>query len=319
MTAIGKLLRPFFGVTQEEATSFSPGDVQAAQRLETVVSTVTKGCQLTLQHSRFDALVPRLNAFDAEIRGFAYEGAGTGLAALDCFLPWKNRTKDFLDGPGAPYIYAVHIGAGLALARLRRKPEPFLKRLDPVVGWIAIDGYGFHEGFFKRQRYIDQREVPAHLSAYGRRVFDHGLGRAIWFLAGGNIDQVADKIGSFPLTRHADLWGGIGLACGYTGGVDRAAIETLQIASGPYKLHMAVGCAIAANARRRAGSPAPYAELACEVLCGTSSVQASEIVERAFRNLPKGGSDPAYEQWRQQIATQLAPLLKVSSDTQLMH
>lgn len=308
MTAFGKLLRPFFGVSPQEATSFSPGDVKAAQRLETVISTVTKGCQATLQNSRSEVLVPRLNAFDAEVRGFAYEGAGTGLAALDCILPWKNRTKSFLEGPGAPYIYAVHIGAGLALARLHRRPEPFLKRLDPVMGWMAIDGYGFHLGFFSRRRYVRQRAVPDHLSAYGRRAFDHGLGRAIWFLGGGNIDEVAATIGDFPPARHRDLWSGIGLACGYTGGVDRAAIRTLQMAAGPYAAQLGVGAAIAANARQRAGSPAPYAELACEVLCGTSSVRASQMVEAAFKDLPADGAEPAYEIWRQRIASQLAAL-----------
>jgi len=309
MTMFGKLLRPFFGVSQQDATSFSTGDEQAALRLETVIKTVTKGCQLTLQNPRFDALVPRLEAFDAEIRGFAYEGAGTGLAALDCALPWKNRTKDFLDGPGAPYIYAVHIGAGLALARLRRRPEPFLKRLDPVVGWTAIDGYGFHEGFFARRRFVREQVVPDHLSAYGRRAFDHGIGRAIWFLAGGNIVEVASTIGGFTSARHPDLWGGVGLACGYTGGVNQAAIATLQRAAGQWALHMGVGTAIAANARMRAESPAPYAERACKILTGVRSAEASEIVERAFIDLPPDGREPAYEIWRQRIMAQLTPVL----------
>lgn len=310
MTAFGKILRPFFGVSQKTATSFSPGDVQAAQRLETVISTVTKGCQVTLQNSRVESLVPRLNVVEAELRGYAYEGAGVGLAALDCILPWKNRTRDFLEGPGAPYIYAVHIGAGLGLARLKRHPEPFLKRLDPVLGWIALDGYGFHEGFFSRRKYVEQQKVPAHLSAFGLRCFDHGVGRAIWFLVGGNMDQIAPKIGAFPMTRQADLWSGIGLACGYTGGVERAAIEMLRTAAGPYLPDLAVGVAIGANARHRAGSPARYAELACEIVCGTSSDSASKVVERAFQNLPtnRNAVDPAYGIWRQRIAAALTAL-----------
>ncbi|KAB8142874.1 DUF1702 family protein [Chloroflexia bacterium SDU3-3] len=305
MNTFGKLLRPFFGVSQEEATSFSPGDERAALRLETVISTVTKGCQLTLQNSRSEVLVPRLEAFDAEIRGFAYEGAGTGLAAMDCAFPWRDRTKAFLEGPGGPYTYAVHIGAGLALARLRRRPEPFLRRLDPVMCWMAIDGYGFHEGFFARRRFVQGQQVPGHLSAYGRRTFDHGLGRAIWFLSGGNIDEVAATIGGFAAGRQRDLWSGIGLACGYTGGVSRTAIEALREQAGPHAAQLGVGTAIAANARLRAHSPGPYADLACEVLCGTSCAQASAIVERAFVGLPLGGAEPAYAIWRQRIASQL--------------
>src|SRR5579864_6211980 len=201
MTALGKILRPLFGVSEQEATSFSDGDRQAAERLETVIRLVTKGCHLTLQNSRFEVIVPPLNSVEAELRGYAYEGAGIGLAALDCLLPWKNRTRDFLDGPGSSYIYAVPLGAGMALARLRRKPERFLTRLDPVLGWLIIDGYGFHEGFFARRRYVEKKEVPTHLSAYACRVFDQGLGRSIWFTSSTNVERVATTIASFPVVR----------------------------------------------------------------------------------------------------------------------
>lgn len=301
MSALGNILRPLFGVSRKEATNFGEGDSKAAFRLETVVSTVTKGCHVTLQSSNFDTLVARMHEFEPELRGYAYEGAGVGLAALDCMLPWKNRTRAFIDGPGAPYIYAVHIGAGLALARMRRNPEKFLSRLDPVLGWMALDGYGFHAGFFARKRYVEKQIVPRHLSAYGRRVFDHGIGRSIWFVVGANPEQIAATIAAFPEQRQADLWSGVGLGCGYTGGVDQAALERLQDVAGPYKAPLAVGVAIAAHARRLAGSPAPYAELACEVLCGASCDEAARIVGAAFLDLPIGGARSAYEIWRQRL------------------
>lgn len=306
MSAFGKILRPIFGVSQKEATAFGEGDSKAAFRLETVVSTVTKGCHITLQTSKFETLVSRLHEFEPELRGYAYEGAGVGLAALDCILPWKNRTKAFIDGPGSPYIYAVHIGAGLGLARMRRKPEKFLPRLHPIVGWIALDGYGFHEGFFARRRTVERQAVPKHLSPYGRRVFDHGVGRSIWFVVGANVDQIAATIAAFPESRQADLWSGVGLGCGYTGGVDRTAIESLQTAAGPYRSPLAVGVAIAAHARRLAGSPAPYAELACEVLCGVSIDAAAHMVEVAYQDLPTDDVKPAYEIWRERLEAQFA-------------
>jgi hypothetical protein len=306
VTALGKILRPFFEVSEEEATSFSEGDRKAAQRLETAVRMVTQGCHITLQNSRFEALVSRLDAVEPELRGFAYEGAGIGLAALDCFLPWKNRTRDFLNGPGSAYIYAVSLGAGMGLARLHRHPERFLTRLDPVFGWLILDGYGFHEGFFSRRRYIEKQEMPAHFSLYARRAFDQGLGRSIWFVAGTNVDRVTTKIATFPEARHADLWSGVGLACGYTGGVDRAAIETLRQVSGPYHSQLAVGVAIAANARQRANSPGPYADLACEVLCGLSCETVSQMTDAARENLPTDRVEPAYEIWRQRLAAQFA-------------
>ncbi len=306
MTALGKILRPFFRVSEEEATSFSEGDRKAAQRLETVIRLVTKSCHITLQNSRFEVLVPRLNAVEVELRGFAYEGAGIGLAALDCLLPWKNRTRAFLDGLGSAYIYAVPLGAGMALARLRRQPERFLPRLDPVLGWLIIDGYGFHEGFFARRRYVEKKEVPTRLSAYARRVFDHGLGRSIWFSTGTNIERMAATIAAFPMARQADLWSGVGLACGYTGGVDRAVLETLRTVVGSYRPQLAMGAAIAANARHRVGNLSPHADMACEVLCGLSSEAASQMVDAARENLPVDSAEPAYEVWRQRLVAQFA-------------
>lgn len=302
--SFGQMLKPLFGVSDKDASSFSEDDRIAAKRLETVIRLVTRGCQITLQNSNFEVLVPRLDEGDPELRGFIYEGAGIGLAALDCLLPWKNRVKDFLDGPGSTYIYAVPLGAGMGLARLRRNPERFMRRLDPVLGWIIVDGYGFHEGFFARKRSIERQEVPKHLSAYACRVFDHGVGRAIWFVRSTNVERVARTIASFPEGRQADLWSGIGLACGYTGGVNHATVEALQVAAGPYKHHLALGAAIAANARHEVGNPSPHAERASEVLWGLPSETVSQMVDAARENLPADGAMPAYEVWRQRLVAQ---------------
>lgn len=308
MSAFGNLLKPIFGVS-EQLTSFEE-DYQAAQRLKTVVRTVTKGCQITLQSSNFEILVNRLNAVDSELRGYAYEGAGIGLAALDSFLPWKNRTRAFLDGPGSAFIYAVPLGAGMGLARLRRKPEKFLARLDPVLGWLILDGYGFHEGFFSSKRALKKQEVPGHLSPYARRVFDHGLGRSIWFTSSTNAERVAAMIDAFPEVRRADLWSGVGLACGYTGGANESALRTLESLVGNYRYHLAMGVAIAANARHTVGNPSHYVELACEILCGVSSDTASRMVDVARANLPADGEVPAYEVWRQRLVDQFASSAK---------
>jgi enediyne biosynthesis protein E3 len=300
VTALGNLLRPIFGVSQE-FTTLREEDYQPSRRLKTVVRAVTKGCQITLQSSNFQMLVQRLDEFDIELRGYAYEGAGIGLAAVDSLLPWGNRTRAFLDGPGSAFIYAVPLGAGMGLARLHRNPERFRLRLDPVLGWLIFDGYGFHEGFFASRRALHQQRVPGFLSPYGRRVFDHGLGRSIWFTSGTDVASVVDQINTFPKARRADLWSGVGLACGYTGGADRIAIEALKNLVGEYAPQLAMGVAIAANARHTVGNPSSYVELACEELCGMSSDEASVMVDVARTNLPDDGEQPAYEIWRSRL------------------
>ncbi|HEY0601843.1 MAG TPA: DUF1702 family protein [Herpetosiphonaceae bacterium] len=294
------------GVSPQQATSFSEGNTPAWKQLETAVLAAIEGYHATLDDHRLEVLVPRLNTIDLEVRGYAYEGAAMGLTGLDCMMPWKNRLQEYLDGAGGAHTYMVHIGVGEALARLRRKPEPFLKRLDPVLRWLAMDGYGFHEGFFKQRRYIEGQTIPAHLSPYARRIFDQGIGRAIWFLNGANVDRIVDKIVAFPPARQADLWCGIGVGCAYGGGVERAGIERLQAAAGQYAPQLALGAAVVAKGRQRAGNPTPHSDLACEVLCGTSSEVAAHAVDVAFQNLPIDGPEPAYAVLQQRLFDRFA-------------
>ena len=310
MTVVGKLIRPLFEVAPKDIPPL-PEDNATARRLKQVVYTVTDCCHLTLLHSRFSSLVPRLDAYDEELRGFAYEGAGVGYAALDTWLPWKSRTRDFVAGPAARYLYAVYLGAGMALARMRRNPQPFRLRLaDPVFGWVVLDGYGFHEGFFAHRRTVGRREYPRAITGYARRAFDHGLGRSIWFSTGADVERVAATIGLFPPGRHADLWSGVGLACGYTGGVDRAAVQRLPDAAGDHRRQLGVGAAIAAKARHQVGNPATHNEIACDVLCGMPSAAAAALADEALAGLPGDGPPPAYEVWRMRIQERLAQFVR---------
>lgn len=307
MTALGRIRRTLFGIPSEKSVFSRPGFAKEAwERFQPVAHSLVEGYHATLEDSRFEALVPRLDAVEPELRGFAYEGAGMGLAALDCIAPWKKRLQAFVDGPGAAHIYPVYVGVGLALARLGRQPERCLERLDPLLGWVIVDGYGFHEGFFSMRRFIQERVLPTRLSSFARRIFDQGLGRAIWFSSGAVVERVATTIARFQPARHADLWSGAGLACAYGGGVDRAALETLLTLASPYRSQLARGAATAAWGRRQAGNQAPHTELACEIFCGLTSREAARTADITSENLPADGEVPAYEIWRQRLAAQFS-------------
>lgn len=262
---------------------------------------LVEGYHATLEDSRFEVLVPRLDAVSPALRGFAYEGAGMGLAALDCIAPWKSRLNAFVAGPGAPYIYPIYVGVGLALARLRRNPEQLLQQLDPILCWVIVDGYGFHAGFFDHPRYIEKQTIPRQLSPYGRQLFDQGLGRSMWFASGANPRRVAATISAFAPERHAELWSGIGLASAYGGGVQRADVETLYALAGPYRSQLGCGAAIAAQGRQQAGHMTSHTALACEIFCGISGHQAAHITDHAREGLPHDAREPAYEIWRKRV------------------
>lgn len=306
-TVLGKMRRTLFGVPSEKSVFSRPGFAKEAwERFQPVAHSLVEGYHATLEDSRFEVLVPRLDAIEPELHGFAYEGAGMGLAALDCIAPWKKRLQAFVEGPGAPHLYPVYVGVGLALARLGRQPERYLERLDPLLGWVIVDGYGFHEGFFSMRRFIQGRAIPTRLSSYARRIFDQGLGRAIWFSSGAVVERVAATIAPFQAERHADLWSGVGLACTYAGGVDREDLETLLTFASPYRPQLARGAATAARGRRLAGNQAPHTELACQVFCGLSSHEAARIADITSENLPTNANVPAYEIWRQRLAEQFS-------------
>ncbi len=178
--------------------------------------------------------------------------------------------------------------------------------MDPLLRWLAIDGYGFHEGYFDWPRSVEQQLRPTYLSPAAAQVFDQGLGRSLWFVAGADAARLIDLVTAFPSARQADLWSGVGLACTYAGGADRGQIALLHAAAGMFQPCLAQGAAFAAAARRRAGNLVSNTELACEVLCGTPAVAAAAVTDRALEDLAPDGADPAYTIWRQRIQAHFA-------------
>ena len=195
----------------------------------------------------------------------------------------------------------VHVGAGWALAQLRRRVDHALAQLDPLLGWLAIDGYGFHQGYFHWPKSVDRQRVPKGFSGYARRVFDQGLGRSLWFVEGAEVDRIAETIARFPRSRHADLWSGVGLACGYAGGVSAEAMESLIAIAGANQPCLAQGVAFAAKARERAGNRLTDTDVACQIVCGMPAEDAARLTDLALIDLPADRAIPAYEIWRQRI------------------
>jgi len=282
-------------------------------RLEGVGEAFLSGYHAALDQDAAAPLGERLDEMPASLRGFAYEGAGMALALQDALsLFRRDRIERFLAGPGDRHLYLVTVGAGWALARLPLNIEPLLSRLDPVVRWLALDGYGFHEGYFRWPRSVVEKRMPGKLFGYARHGFDQGLGRSLWFVCGADVDRIAATIRGFSAARQADLWAGVGLACAYAGGRDAEEMRRLCVAAGEHDLALAQGAVFAATARERAGNPTPHTDLACRVLCGISSAAAAAITEETGVGLPPDDpapdGPPAFEIWRRRIRQRLSNL-----------
>jgi hypothetical protein len=178
-----------------------------------------------------------------------------------------------------------------------------LDRLDPLLRWLALDGYGFHQGYFRSNDYVEQARTPNVPRGYAQRAFDQGLGRSLWFVRGADVQRIAQTIGRFPESRRADLWSGVGLAAAYAGGIESADLQALRRLAQPYLSELAQGAAFAAKARDKAGNPASHTELACEVLCGMSAHVAARLAGDALSTIRPDGSGECYEAWRAGIRT----------------
>jgi hypothetical protein len=316
---MGRLSRIVFGISDDEASferrGFECRDERVRPRLELIGRTFLEGYHAALEFEGGE-LSARLDAVESPLRGFAFEGAGMALALLDIVTPWRRtHLKSFVEGEGSEHAYMVYVGAGWALARLRRDPARALKNFDPLLGWLAVDGYGFHEGYFKWPAYVARQERPRRLSGYARRAFDQGLGRSLWFVKGADVENIAATVAAFNEERRADLWSGVGLACAYAGGVDGVGVAVLRVLAGRYTPHLAQGAAFAAKARMRAHNPAAHTDDACRILCRQSSWQAASVTDKALLNLTSDTDEPAYEIWRQRIRHEFARTELVGAQT----
>lgn len=250
-----------------------------------------------------DGWAAGLDAMDPELRGFAYEGAGMACTLLDLLTFSRGRRMDeLLSGPARDYPHMVQVGAGWAYARLRLRPWWGIQPRDPLLRWLAWDGFGFHQGFFLADRVVGGQRVERGLTSGRRAIRDQGLGRSLWFHECADPDGVALRIGEFSPARHADLWSGIGLAATYAGAVEPDELERLVALADKHHAELAQGCAFACKARHVSAVVPAHTDKAAAVLAGVTSGEAAAWTDQAQTALGSGPHTAGhYHQWRAEI------------------
>jgi hypothetical protein len=306
-------------VTPPEAITFPvrgfrTDDTPARQTLETAALHFTLGFEFGIEYPTIADVHTRLETLQREYRGFAYEGAIMASAVRDVMNPRPGigRTERLLAGPAAPHAFLGCLGIGFSLGRmprmLWRRTLPDLASVPeyPTIAWSIIDGYGFHQAFFRTRPWADPGHVLkpfswAGYTDYVPRAFDQGMGRALWFVSGGNVARLGDLVDAFAPGRRRDLWSGAGLAATYAGGVDADALKALVDRAGEHHRSLSLGSVLAVRARVGADLVTPHTEVAAQVLCGQTVEQAAALADGAMRDLPSGGPQPAYEIFRERI------------------
>lgn len=286
----------------------------ATARLEAIPQAVVCGFEWGIDQDSPWELERRLALVEPEMRGFAYEGAAMAAVVLDAMAGFRtHRTRDLLAGPARPHVLLSYIGVGFAMARL---PRPLWGRVLPDLGdvphhptlsWLAVDGYAFDKAYFDTRRWVDEQHEPAPYPWLGRadyfpRAVDQGVGRALWFVHGASVRQVAAAVGRFPARRHADLWAGVGLAAAFAGGAGAAELALLRGRAGEHAAQLALGAVFAAVARTSAGCVPAHTGTATLAFGGLSVDAAVRLAATtAVGEEAATPEAPAYEVWRAAI------------------
>ncbi|ABP55145.1 DUF1702 family protein [Salinispora tropica] len=303
------LLAPELADVSFRRRGFPATPSATTERLEAVPRAVICGFEWGLDTRDQWELERRVELVEEELRGFAYEGATMACTVLDALPGRSGRTRALLLGPGQPHLFLAYIGIGFAMARL---PRPLwrgvLPDLDgivyhPTMSWLAVDGYGFDRAYFDTVRVVDRQERLAAYpwqgaAEYFPRAVDQGIGRALWFIHGGRVPNVAAAVGRFAAERQPDLWSGVGLAATFAGGCDAGPLHR---AAGGHASDLAQGAVFAAKARSWSGCVPEHTRTALVGLTGLTVEAAVGLADEVAVTGPIDGQVPPYEMWRNRV------------------
>lgn len=215
-----------------------------------------------------DDLITFLDSEPPEFRSVAYEAASMVIAQQDLMGGKElNNWKNFYNESAQAHTFHVDIGLGWAFAKTGIEPNHYLSSL-PVMSWMVFDGMGYYFGLFKGRRTVKSGLVPEGVFGQDLCGFDQGLGRRLWYISKGEVAELFKLVQLFHPSRHADLWRGVGIACGYVGGCIRSNLEQLLVSSNECKDQLCAGVALAAISRSASNSFTDDLELACTIICG---------------------------------------------------
>jgi enediyne biosynthesis protein E3 len=313
-----RILTPNFRETKPEVRGFHQKSPEASALLERVGTTFLTGYAYAVESRSVEEAEDKLELLEDRWRGFAYEGAGMGFAMLDG-LPFGGggRVDALLNGRGRRHIYMVIVGVGWAMARLPKARWAAIDVEDPLLRFLVLDGYGFHQAYFKTEKYVHQQYQHPNFpwpgdsqDWYSDPALDQGIGRALWFVGGTDPAEVTTLINRFPRERRANLYSGAGLAATYAGGVTGEELTWFREAAGEYAPAVAQGSAFAATCRIEAGLIVPHTDLATAVFCDLSAEEAAALSYETRPVPPFDFDVPAYETWRRTLSARFAQTLQ---------
>ena len=184
------------------------------------------------------------------------------------------------------------------------KPSEYIKDLEPIYKYRVIDGFGYHEGRFKRRQAVRSQQIPQDFDEMNTRAFNQGLGRSFWYTAQGEPEKLSKLIAIFPEERHYDMWRGVGVAVAYVGGIEESILNQLSHYSENNQNPFKCGIALAIHTREEANTTAKNTKQICKFILKKSTSEVSQILKQLEKETP---STPElfYFDWINRIEQQL--------------
>jgi enediyne biosynthesis protein E2 len=307
------LMTPSLAKVSFAGRGFPGPSTDATERLEAIPQSVICGFEWGIDARSQWEVERRLSLLDPELQGFGYEGTTMAFTILDSMAGGRgHKTRDLLTGPGEKHIFLAYIGIGFAMARL---PRPLWKKIVPdltgspyypTMSWLAVDGYGFDRAYFETKRWVDEQRGPAPYpwlgaAEYFPRAVDQGIGRALWFIHGGRVADVAAAVRRFAAERQADLWSGVGLAATFAGGSAPDELAKLHQEAAGYQPELGQGAVFAIKARSYAGFVPEHTQVAARALAGLTVEAAVALADGSAVSTSASPEEPAYELWRARV------------------
>lgn len=232
-----------------------------------------------------------------EFISLAYEAASMGIAInnlkeTSSLNDWSTFYQKF----GETHPSQIHIGLGWALSELNLKTSEYIKDMEPFYKFRVIDGFGYHEGRFKRRRAVRTQQIPIELDEMCIRANIQGLGRSLCYTAQGCSEKLSKLKSLLSIERHFDMWRGAGVTLAYAGGVDSLILQYLLQHSGENQNAFKCGIALTIQNREKADTLSKEIEnISKEVLnldCSEVSKKIKELVPKADSN-----SDNLFFNW----------------------
>ena len=239
-----------------------------------------------------DRLLTQISAGTISDSRGLFDGAFGGMASLYLSSRTDERgIQQMLD------IYpeqsgSVGLGFGAALSHLGVDVAFSPKMVAQHAGWLCLDSYGFHEGYFHWTDTLLKTKIPAGVCAEALRPFDQGLGRALWAMGEANPKAVEKLICGFDGERLPDLWQGLGLMIGYWGCDDETDLKRFLRHAGHNRTSLQLGVALATMMRMDTNDMADHTEGACNIICQASSKEVTNMTHDSHKSASEPNSEP---------------------------